>query len=49
MATSNDNNKNEYIPDWLKKCLTCKHAYQTQDNDLEWKCRCRNGCNYKEK
>ena len=37
------------MPDWLKKCLTCKHAYKTRDNDLEWKCRCRNSkCNYKE-
>lgn len=24
----------EYMPDWLKKCLTCKHAYKTKDNDL---------------
>lgn len=42
-----NNNESEYIPDWLKKCLTCKHAYKTQDNDLEWKCRCRTDCNYK--
>lgn len=39
---------NKDMPEWLKKCLTCKHAYKTKDNDLEWKCRCRNGkCNYK--
>ena len=33
----------------IGKISTCKHAYKTKDNDLEWKCRCRNGkCNYKE-
>lgn len=35
------------MPDWLKKCLSCAHSYTTQDNDLEIKCRCRKGCNYK--
>ena len=39
---------NKDMPEWLKKCLSCKHAYKTKDNDLEWKCRCRHGkCNFK--
>lgn len=49
MQGSEESCSEEYMPDWLIKCLTCKHAYKTKDNDLEWKCRCRNGkCNYKE-
>lgn len=49
MQGSEENCSEEYMPDWLKKCLTCKHSYKTMDNDIEWKCRCRNGkCNYKE-
>ena len=40
--------RNDGAQEWLKKCMTCVHAYTTKDNDLEIKCRCRNGhCNYK--
>lgn len=36
------------IPDWLKKCLSCQYCYQLQTNELEFKCRKRNGeCEYK--
>lgn len=31
------------IPEWLKKCMECTHAYKTIDNDNEWKCRLRSG------
>lgn len=36
------------IPEWLDKCMTCKHCYTTRDTgDLEYKCRCRDGkCHY---
>lgn len=36
------------MPDWLKKCMSCTHAYTTQNEDLEIKCRCRSGCNFKQ-
>lgn len=37
----------ENISDWLKKCLTCKHAYKKKDEDDCIYCRCRFGeCNY---
>lgn len=35
----------EYEP-WVKKCLTCKHAYRRQTDAEELRCRCRKGCNY---
>ena len=36
------------MPEWLKKCLKCTHAYTTQYDEDELKCRCRKGCNFKE-
>lgn len=37
------------MEDWPKKCVNCTHSYTTQDlGDLEYKCRCRKGCNFKE-
>lgn len=36
------------MPEWLIKCMSCTHAYTTKDDDLEVKCRCRNGCDFKQ-
>ena len=36
------------MPEWLKKCTSCTHTYTTRDEDMEIKCRCRNGCNFKQ-
>lgn len=41
-GTNKDN-----MPEWLKKCLTCTHAYSVKSDDGEIRCRCRKGCNYK--
>lgn len=46
LQVENVNNKD--MPEWLKKCLRCTHAYMTKDEDIEIKCRCKNGCNFKE-
>ena len=44
-----ENISEENIPEWLKKCISCTHDYTTQDDDMEVKCRCRNGCNFKQR
>lgn len=44
-----ENISEENIPEWLKKCISCTHGYTTQDDDMEVKCRCRNGCNFKQR
>lgn len=44
-SIENVNNKDK--PEWLKKCLSCTHSYTTKNDDLEIKCHCRKGCNYK--
>lgn len=36
------------MPEWLIKCMSCTHAYTTKNDDLEVKCRCRNGCIFKQ-
>lgn len=36
------------MPEWLIKCISCTHAYTTKNEDLEIKCRCRTGCNFKQ-
>ena len=36
------------MPEWLQKCLSCKHSYYKKDEADMIYCRCRNGeCNYK--
>ena len=35
------------VPEWLKKCLSCKHCYKVKDDDDEIRCRARGGCKYK--
>lgn len=40
---------NDEMPDWLKKCMRCSHAYYKQTDADTIYCRCRNGkCNFKE-
>lgn len=40
---------NDEMPDWLKKCMICSHAYYKQTDADTIYCRCRNGkCNFKE-
>lgn len=35
-------------PEWLKKCMTCKHSYKRIGDDETMYCRKRNGkCEYK--
>lgn len=36
------------MPEWMVKCMSCIHAYTTKGEDLEIKCRCRKGCNFKQ-
>ena len=36
------------IPDWAIKCMSCTHAYTTRSDDMEIKCRCKKGCNFKQ-
>ena len=36
------------MPEWLMKCMSCTHVYTTQNDDMEIKCRCRKGCNFKQ-
>lgn len=43
-----ENVNEKYMPEWLRKCISCTHSYTTQNEDLEVKCRCRNGCNFKQ-
>ena len=43
-----ENVNKDNMPDWLKQCMSCTHAYTTKNEDLEVKCRCKNGCNYKQ-
>lgn len=36
------------MPEWLKRCMTCQHAYKRKDDDETMYCRKRNGkCEYK--
>lgn len=35
-------------PDWLKKCMSCTHAYSAQNEDMEVRCRCKTGCKFKQ-
>lgn len=35
--------------EWLKKCMKCIHCYKRKTDDEEILCRCRKGCNFKEK
>ena len=36
------------IPDWLQRCLTCKHCYKVKSDADEIRCRTRSGkCEYK--
>lgn len=36
------------MPEWVQKCLSCKHSYYKKDDAEMIYCRCRNGkCNYK--
>lgn len=35
--------------EWLKKCMKCTHCYKRNTDDEEILCRCRKGCNFKEK
>jgi len=35
-------------PDWLKKCMSCIHAYSVQNEDMEVRCRCKTGCKFKQ-
>ncbi len=35
--------------EWLKKCMKCTHCYKRRNDDEEILCRCRKGCNFKEK
>lgn len=38
----------EELPEWMKKCIRCKHAYEKQDDDYMY-CRLRTGeCRYEE-
>lgn len=37
----------EYEP-CVEKCMKCVHCYQTKNDADELRCRCRNGCNFKE-
>lgn len=40
--------KDQEMPDWLKKCLTCAHSYRRQNDAETIYCRCRHGqCHYK--
>ena len=48
MQGSEESCSEEYMPDWLKKCLTCKHAYKTKDNDHE-RTNVPTRCSYKQK
>lgn len=43
-----ENVSTDNMPEWLKKCICCTHAYSTQSDDMEIKCRCRKGCNFKQ-
>lgn len=43
-----ENVNNSDMPEWLIKCMSCTHAYTTKDEDMEIKCRCRKGCNFKQ-
>lgn len=42
-----ENVNNKDMSEWLKKCLSCTHSYTIKNDDLELKCRCKKGCNYK--
>ena len=33
--------------DYVKKCMTCTHAYTRRDESDMLFCSCKNGCNYK--
>ena len=33
---------------WVEKCMRCVHCYIVKDDADELRCRCRNGCNFKE-
>ena len=33
---------------WVEKCMKCVHCYQIKNDADELRCRCRNGCNFKE-
>lgn len=34
--------------DWLDRCMRCIHCYTPVNDADEIRCRCRNGCNFKE-
>lgn len=36
------------IEPWVEKCMKCVHCYQIKADADELRCRCRNGCNFKE-
>lgn len=46
LQTKNENT--EDMPEWLRKCMSCTHAYTTRNEDLEIKCKLRAGCNFKQ-
>lgn len=33
---------------WVEKCMRCVHCYIAKNDADELRCRCRNGCNFKE-
>ena len=33
---------------WVEKCMRCVHCYTVKNDADELRCRCRNGCNFKE-
>jgi len=33
---------------WVEKCMKCVYCYQIKNDADELRCRCRNGCNFKE-
>lgn len=42
-----ENISNNSMPEWLKKCISCTHAYTTKNDDGEIKCRCKE-CHFKQ-